>query len=255
MNASNDKGGATIKIIANAVRLIEAMPSRGQLTPGEVAEQLGIPRASAYRLVDGLTAIGLLEPVADGRVRLSTRWLQLADSAQAALTEWSDAAGALEQLVGRTGQTAYLSVLMGDEAVCVDWRRGRGVDVLALKPGRSLPLYAGAAGRIMLAYAVDAEHYLTGAPFHRLTPHTLVTADELRADIELTKGRGFVISEQDVTVGINALGMPILRPDGSVAGCMSVGGLAEAFAAGLPRFRDELTDAVEALTQQGARAG
>ena len=57
-----------------------------------------------------------------------------------------------------------------DHAVCVDWAQGRGINVLILKPGRWLPLHAGAAGRVTLAYGhPNPAGYLHKAPF---TPFT-----------------------------------------------------------------------------------
>ncbi len=247
------KPAAPIRVIANAVEFIETLAANGPLSPVDMAERAGIPRSSAYRLIDGLAAISLVEPLSDGRVRLSARWLQLADAAQRALTEWSGASDALEGLVERTGQTAFLSVLVDGVAVCVDWRRGRGVDVLALKPGRVLPLHAGAAGRVMLAYAVDLEEYLAAAPFPAITPYTLVDADALRQDVEKTKEQGYVLSEQDVSIGISAVGVPVFRADDTVAGCLSIGGLSGAFATELSRFVDELGATAKTLAQTDKR--
>jgi DNA-binding IclR family transcriptional regulator len=240
---------APIKIFSNAVQLIEALAEHGPMSPAEIAVRIGIPRSSAYRLIDGLAAISLLENLTDGTVRLSTRWLRLADATHASMTEWAGAGEILEDLVGRTRQTAFLSVLVANEAVCIDWRRGRrGVEVLALRPGKSLPLYAGAAGRVMLAFGVDTAAYLKGGPFPALTPRTLVDPGTLAQDARLTRERGYALSEQDVTTGINAIGMPIFRPRGTVAGCVSIGGLTQAFDAGLMPFKSTLEEAAAAFT-------
>lgn len=240
--------GAPIKVVAKAADLIESLAAHGPLTPAEVAERIDVPRSSAYRLMDGLMAIGLVESLRDGRARLSLRWLQLADATRASMTEWTGAAEALESLANETGQTAFLSVLIGDEAVCIDWHHGRGVDVLALKPGRSLPLYAGAAGRVMLAFGVDTDEYLSRAQFQALTTATIIEPESLRADAAATRERGYALSEQDVSVGISAIGVPVFRGDGSFAGCVSIGGLSRAFGATPERFRPAMDRAAAVLS-------
>jgi DNA-binding IclR family transcriptional regulator len=232
-----------IRIIGNTVQLIEVLAQAGALSPAVAAERIGIPRSSAYRLIDGLAAVDLVEPVGDGTVRLSTRWLQLSDASRAALVEWEAAPPVLQRLVDRTRQTAYLSVLTGSEVTCIEWRRGRGVDVLALRPARSLPLYAGAAGRMLLASAVDAEAYLVRAPFEPLTPESLVDADGLRADIEQTRAQDYVWSRSDVTYGIDAVGVAVRGRSGAVVGVLSLGGLTEAFAGRVEEFVGELQSA------------
>lgn len=226
---------APIKVLTNATDLIEFLAWEGPHSPADIAVRIKMPRSSVYRLVEGLAAISLLEPTDDSRVRLTSRWLHLADSARSAMVEWRDAASVLERIVEETGQTAFLSVRRGDRAVCIDWRQGRGIGVLVLKPGRSLPLYAGAAGRVLLAYG-ETESVLEAAPFRPLTPHTLVTRHDLEADIERTRRQGYVFSDEDVTLGIGAIGMPIRSGAGEVFGALSLGGV-----------RAEIRDGSEAM--------
>lgn len=236
-----------IKIIAHAVDLISALADSGPLSPAEAAERIGVPRSSTYRLIDGLSAIGLLEALPDGKVRLSIGWLQLSDAARATLTEWDGVDKTLRNLVDLTGQTSFLSVLDNESAVCVEWCRGPGIEVLTLKPGRALPLYAGAAGRVFLADVVDVDAYLADAPFERLTAATLTRAEDLRADIELTRRRGYVLAEQDVSVGVDAIGAPIRSADGQVSGCVSISGLTRAFSGRVDRYAEHLLAAADEL--------
>ena len=248
---TDDTRAQPIKVLANATELIEVLAAAGALSPADIAERIGVPRSSAYRLVDGLTAIALVEVLPDGRARLSARWLQLADDAHAGLTEWRDAPPVLERLVGRTGQTAFLSVLSDDAAACIDWRQGRGVDVLATKPGHSLPLNAGASGRVMLAFSSESDELLARGQFRRLTPTTLVTPDELRADIDGTRRQGYAFSDGDVALGIAGIAVPVLHADGALAGAVAIAGLAEP----VRERREELAAALleEAAVLQGVR--
>lgn len=215
-----------IKVLVNADDVIGLLSEQGPLTPAEIADRVQIPRPSVYRLLDGLNAIGLTEPLPDSRTQLSLRWLHLADRARASMREWRDAHEVLVDLVDRTGQTAYLSVLRNDQAVCMDWEQGRGIGVLVLKPGRTLPLHAGAAGRTFLAFSADIDAYVAHGDRQRLTEKTLVDEAELRADAEATRSRGFAVSDQDVTDGIGAVGMPVRSASGVVIGALSLAGLA-----------------------------
>ena len=214
-------------IVRRSSEVVQLVAARGALSIAEVAEEVDMPRASVYRLTEALVQARLVEVGADGKVRASLRCLRLSDSTRAGLTEWSAAREVLDSLSDRTGQTTYLTVPVGDRALCIDWSRGRGISVLALKPGRTLPLYAGAAGRATLAFRPDAlEDYLAQAPFTALTPKTLTTAAQLEADVRSTRARGYSLSDEDVTIGIGALGLPLLAADGSLRGSLSLAGLA-----------------------------
>ena len=216
-------------ILQRSADLVSLLAERGALVPAEIAEYVDTPRSSVYRLGDALRDAAMIEQVPDAHLRLSLRWLRLADAARAAMSEWEGARQVLDELAGDTRQTVFLSVPRGNESICVDWARGEAINVLLLRPGRSLPLYAGAAGRVTLAFGgVDPEVYVANTPFEAFTDRTLTTAAKLRKDIALTKNQGYVVSDGDVTDGIGALGAPLFwTTAGDFAGALSIAGLAE----------------------------
>jgi len=228
-------------VLKNAQDLIDAISEHGPMTAAELSGVLGTPRSSVYRLIEGLNSIGLTAFEADTRVSLTLRWLHLADAASAAMTEWSFARRVLRRLSDTTDQTFFLSIPRHDEALCIDWSQGRGIGILILKPGATLPLYAGAAGRLVLAHHEHLEDYLDRAPFPALTATTLRTAAALRRDVETTRLRGWVHSDEDVTQGIGALGVPLLSKSGTFRGCLTLGGRAT-------EIRERKEELIERLT-------
>jgi DNA-binding IclR family transcriptional regulator len=237
-------------ILQRSAGLVGLLAERGPLTPAEIAERLDLPRPSVYRLADALRDGGLAELLPDARIQLSLRWLRLADAARAGMSEWSGARPILDELAAVTRQTVFLSVPAGDRSVCIDWARGEAINVLLLKPGRSLPLYAGAAGRVTLAFGLeDREAYLANAPFEPYTRRTLTTAAKLRKDIALTRDQGFVVSDGDVTEEIGALGAPLLRGTKHpvFAGALSLAGLADELIERRAELVAELRSAATAL--------
>lgn len=225
--AETVRRAAPMKLLANARDVISVLAAEGPLSPSEIAERLGIPRSSVYRLVDGLAAVDLVSTGEDGQAQLALKWLHLADATRSAMSEWSPARRVLDGLAERTGLTAFLSVPRGREAVCVDWAPGRGIGVLILRPGRSLPLHAGGAGRTVLAFGTaDLDTTLREIERPKLTPWTRTTEAELLEDVEQSRRQGFVHSDQDVTIGIGALAVPLQDDEGRLTGCLSIAGLA-----------------------------
>lgn len=224
------------KTLTNAQDVITVLAERGPLLPAAIATATGVARSSVYRLTEGLVTVGLATILPDSRVQLSNRWLHLADAVLPGMQEWSSAQTVLDGVAADTGQTAYLSVLRGDRAVCIAWAQGRGIDLLVLKPGRTLPLYAGGAGRNILAHTPQCmERVLTQAPFSAFTPHTLTEKGSLRADVEQTLASGHTLSDEDVTIGIGAIGVAV-RQGGQYLGCLSIGGLIDDIRADLDRL-------------------
>jgi DNA-binding IclR family transcriptional regulator len=112
-------------------------------------------------------------------------------------------------------------------ATCIDRLAGSHVDVLALRLGGMLPLHCGAGPRVLLAGMPDAEfeRFLEGAPFAALTTHTLTAAEDLRQDVAMTRTQGYTLSLEDVTLGVAAIGAPVIDARGSVVAAVSVAGL------------------------------
>lgn len=216
-----------LNVLRNADELLEALRLRPEATLSQLAADTGIPRSTVYRLVDALAAMRMVTVTPAG-VSLSRRWLGLADAARAAKREWSQAREALRALVRDTGFTAYLSVRVGDEAMCIHWEQGQGINVLVLRPGRTLPFYAGAAGRCFLSTLEEEQltDYLGRTQPVPFTDHTLVDADALRRDAERTRQRGYALSIEDVTVGAGAIGMLIQDDTRTSLGCVSLAGVA-----------------------------
>lgn len=239
-----------MRVLANSMAVIEALAERGDLSPAELAEATGLPRPSVYRFIDGLKAVGMATTTEENRARLSVKWLHLADAARDAMTEWATARTVLDELAGRTEQTAFLTVPRGEEAVCIDWAPGSGIGVLILSPGRSLPLYAGGAGRLVLAHTQDLDAYLTrSVPRRPLTPKTMTSAEDLRADVERTRQQGYTLSIDDATVGIGAIAVPVVGDDGELLGCVSVAGRSVE----IGRHEDEFLDAARTAARALSR--
>ncbi|HEY7969634.1 MAG TPA: IclR family transcriptional regulator [Candidatus Limnocylindrales bacterium] len=221
-----------ILVLGKVQAILEAfagdMASAG---PSEVAARIGANKSTTFRVLGSMERAGLLDRRPDGTFGLGLWLMELGSLVQSRLDLRRAAGPSLEELGRATGQTVFLSVLHGHQATCIDRLAGSNVDVLALRLGGTLPLYCGAGPRVLLAALPDAEveRYLEAAPFPALTPATLTSAAELRADVARTRESGYVVSMEDVTVGVGALGAPIRDAAGGAIAAISVAGLKHEF--------------------------
>ncbi|WEV64318.1 IclR family transcriptional regulator [Bifidobacterium sp. ESL0732] len=217
-------------VLFKAGKVVEALADDNGMGPAEIADVCDIPRSSVYRILDGLTDVGLVESNSGVSYSLSLDWLRFADAARNSLTEWSNATDLLHECTGNVGLTSFLTMVSGYETVCVQWAKGPGNDALILRPGGTLPFFGGAAGRVCLAYSSEeiGDAYLRNAPFEGYNENSLVTASALRRDMRETLARGYAISDEDVTIGVGSIGVPIFGSDGkTVVGALSTGGFVD----------------------------
>lgn len=216
-------------VLPKMATITHFLAERGQMGPADLAEATGIARSTVYRILEGMSDVDLLLPLDGARAELSLRWARLADAARRAQIEWRPFCDRLPEITELTGMTSFVTVRRGDITVCIEWSQGSGIDALVLRPGRTLPLHAGATGRATLAALSpdDREDYLSRGPFHAFNPNTLTTRASLERDVETTLKNGYALSVEDITIGVGAVGIAIPADTMRGAqGAVSVGGLA-----------------------------
>ena len=123
--------------------------------------------------------------------------------------------------------TSFLCVRRGPRAVCLERIEGYAVQSLAMLLGGSLPLYAGAAPRALLAFLPVAEQSAILKDTSQQLRDDPPRPDDkdIIADIARIRAAGYSVSDGDVTPGIAALGAPVFNHRGEVQGALSLSGL------------------------------
>src|SRR4051812_29970641 len=229
MARSEGNGAASVAVLGKAMALIDCLAEVGAATPAQLAELTGEPRSTVYRLLSNLQGLELVEPgPRRGTFVLGLKLLRLGRSVVSRFDERQAALPAMERIHDELGETTFLCVRRGYNAVCIERLDGTRVNLLALSLGGSLPLHAGGASRALLAFEPEGfwEEYVEHG-LAELTEQTPTTRSALLTELRETRERGYAISDQDVTTGIAAFGAPIFDHTGAVRASLSVGGLRE----------------------------
>jgi DNA-binding IclR family transcriptional regulator len=239
----------SVRVLAKAGALLDQLAERREATAASLAELVDEPRSSVYRLLASLQALGLVEPGSQrGTYRLGLKIFQLGSAVLARFDERQGALPIMERIHEETGETVFLCIRREYEAVCIERLDGRRVQSLALRLGGTLPLHAGAAPRVLLAFESEDlwEEYLGQGSLTAFTPATPVGRQELFDRLHETRTLGYAVSDEDVTLGIAAVGAPIFDHRGSVRAALSISGVK-------PAVLGDHADAMAALVVEGAR--
>lgn len=217
------------RLLGNARRLLDTIAEEGPLTTARLAESLEMPRSTVFRLAEGLAAIDLVTIRANGTVDLASRWLSLADIACDAHIEWQPARRILRELAQATECTSVLCVFQSGLPMCLDWVPGKVNEVLQAKPGRQLPLHAGAEGRAILSGMDSAglDSVVAGAPFEAFTPATMVSGEELMGDVARSRRQGYTVSLDDTLPGIGSIAVVVRDSVRGELGSIAVSSLSD----------------------------
>ena len=217
-----------VKVLGKAARLLKLLADNPDSAVPALAELLGEPRPTVYRLIQDLAVLDYAEEgCRPGTYRLGLELFRLGsvvalrfDVRRAAVPVMNDIHKALEE-------TVYLVIRRGHEAVCIERVEGRRIRSMALQLGGSLPLHLGAGPRALLAYQPRQywDEYFTEVKFEPLTPRTPTTKAANVALLEEARCLGYAISDEDVTIGITSVGAPIFDHTSEIHAAISVGGL------------------------------
>lgn len=222
----SDSDAAGVELLAKVDAVITILERRGETSAADLAGLTGEPLSSVYRLLQSLTGIGWVDRGwRRGTYRLGLSMLTLGRRLEDRLDIREAALPALRRLLDEIGVTSYLCVRRGARAVCVERLEGLAVQSLAMQLGSSLPLYAGAAPRSLLAFlpAVEQQTVLEAGEVVGDPPRPDRSAIE--TDIDQVRRRKYAVSDGDVTPGIAALGAPVFNHRSELVAAISISGL------------------------------
>ncbi|MEX0833441.1 MAG: IclR family transcriptional regulator [Actinomycetota bacterium] len=209
-------------VVDKSIAILDAVEG-GARTLSDIVEETGLTRPTAHRLAAGLEGHGMLTRLGGRGYRLGPYLLRLATVAMRELPLAELARPALESLARVTGETAQLFVRSGDRRVCVAAAESSNELRTIVPAGASLPLTAGSAGKIFLAFApeVDRDRLIGGA--EQITDRT-PTGERLLNQVDYARRRGWAQSVEERESGVASVSAPVLDASERLAAVVSVSG-------------------------------
>ncbi len=202
--------------IERATTVLRAVGRRaGGVRLTELVVEVDLPKTTLHRVVGALVAEGLLRADAQGRIWLGPTIHELARTSTADLA--AQVRPAVVALHRATDETVDVAVVDGLAVRFVDQIQSTRPLRAVSEVGATFPLHATANGKAALAALplVDQERALAG-PLPRLTAHTIVDPDRLRAELADVAASGVAFDREEHTEGISAVGAAIVAPGGAV---------------------------------------
>ena len=202
---------------ARGLRVLLTIADRGEIRADELSTLLETPISTVYRYLRTLATFGFVDRSGGGAYRLGPRVVIGRGSVVTTETLIRVAAPVLAMLAEETGETAVIARRIGLSAVCLHEVPSRHELRVSLETGSSWPLYAGALGKVLLAFAEPEilEEVVAGglASLTQATPRET----ELRRDLRDIASTGVGRSEGERVSGSVSVAVPIMREDGIIA--------------------------------------
>jgi DNA-binding IclR family transcriptional regulator len=202
-----------VGVLDRCVAILDAVEQGSRAVPA-ISKATGLHRATTHRLVKALEHHGLVAKMGGQGYRLGPKLLRLAATATRDLPIRDLAHPVLERLAGMTGESAQLYVQDGDRRVCIDAVESANELRTIVEIGASLPLTAGSAGKVFLAFASGPYRELLLKGLEQPTEEELATIRRL----------GWAWSAGERQAGVGSVSAPIFAPHSALTAAISVSG-------------------------------
>ncbi|WP_153100346.1 IclR family transcriptional regulator [Paraburkholderia hayleyella] len=230
-----------LKTLSGALQLMRYFtPGQSVWGVRELAKASGIQHAIVHRVLATFAAEGFLVQDALGRYALGLRWFELGEIVRRSLSPAEVVEPALHHLAEQSGETVFLSLIDGNEGICLDIAHSEQQLRFSIEEGQRFPLHVGAHGKAILAFL----------PLERideicLTPQRESAAfDRPALDAHLSQIResGWAFTQEEAALGVAGLAVPLWTKDGkTLAGSLAISGpLQRLDESGVPRLLEAL---------------
>jgi IclR family acetate operon transcriptional repressor len=196
----------------------------GGLGLQDLADTLDLPVSTVHRLATVLESEGYLLRTTKGkRFLLGPAVRRLVASTNSDYLR-TVAEPFMSRLNRSTGETVYLAELVGHDVICVAHLPGISPLRFFVQLGRSLPLHASAAARVILASLTDPEvnALIDTAELTRWTDRTITDRTQLLKHLGVVRKRHWDICDDEMEHQVWAVAAPLYDVNGELRASIAV---------------------------------
>lgn len=200
--------------------------SEAAVEVSSVIEALALPKATAYRLVDGLVSAGYLtrEPVRK-RLTVGSRLTELAFGAMRASMRDASRHALLRQLVHEVNETCNIGVMLHGQIIYLDRVEAEHWPLrLQFGPGSRVPLHCSAIGKLFLALTPRARRrrLLESVELRRFTATTITSRAQLEAELKQIRSEQVSFDREEYLVGVVCMAVPVVGQHGELLTAIAI---------------------------------
>ncbi len=219
-----------VQSVRRAAQVLQVLANSGpRLGVTELSDRIGAAKPTVHALLRTLEGEGLIVQdretgkygLGPGLLYLGNAYLESHELRIRSLM-WSDS------LATRANEAVWVAVLTGDHVLVVHHAFRPEGAVQILEVGASIPWNTCALGKAIVAFlpAEDQARLLAGE-LAVLTGASLVDPVALGEQLELVRGRGYAVEDQEAALGDAGIAAPVFDRAGEVVGAIGIIGPVE----------------------------
>lgn len=241
-----------VQAVDRALDVLDCLGATGRpLGVSEIARRTGHSKATVHHVLTTLsTRRYVLQDPYTSLYRLGWTLYELGASVVRDVEFTRAARPFLDALAASTGESVLLGILDDDAVLYLD--RGESPSGLRMvaNAGRRGPLHATASGKVLLAFASDAQlvERILSHPLPQFTRSTVTDPDALRKQLATTRTQGYGVCRQEREIGLCSIAVPLRNYTGLVVGSLALASPAQRLTRNsLPGYLEALREAAHQI--------
>lgn len=215
-----------IASLEKGIRILELLAQHGELSVSEAAKLMDTNRAGSHRFISTLKDLGYVEQNANNKYQPTLKIMKLATKVANRFEIRRIAKPYMHRLSMMFKETINLGFFKNNEIIHID--KIDCLEVLRMDSalGDKAPAYCTGLGKAILAFLPEHElaHYIENTDFRKLAPNTITDKDEFRAELERVRQNGYAIDDEEMSIGLSCIAVPIFDHNTYPAYALSISG-------------------------------
>lgn len=200
-------------IVKKAFLILKAISTANHgLRISEISTRLDISKSTVHGITAALEDQGaLIRDMDSKRYTIGTTLIELGKAAHEKMDFRKSARPAMEHLMEQCRESVFLGVRNKDSVTVIDIVESRKDFKITSPIGTSLPLLAGAVGKVFLSKMThnDARDYIMENCLTRFTSKTITDPDTYLKALETVRETGVAFDDEEYIPGVKAVAAPI----------------------------------------------
>jgi IclR family acetate operon transcriptional repressor len=199
-----------VQSVERVFELLEVITAAGgEMSLSELSAAANLPLPTIHRLLRTLVPPGYVRQLPNRNYALGPRLILLGEAAGRQFG--SSARPMLDGLVAQLGESANMAVLDGQQVVYIAQAQSSRSMRMFTEVGRRAPTHNTGVGKAILATLPDEQvrSIVTAAGMPTPTEKSLGTVEELFADLERIRERGYAVDDEEQEIGVRCFSMAV----------------------------------------------
>lgn len=214
-----------IQSVTTALEVLEVVKEYNGLRLTDVMTELDLAKTTAHRYLTTLEQNNYLIRHGD-EYQISGRFIHFAEQVYGREAAYSMVESRVEDLAEETDELVQFLVEEHDRIVYLFNKTGKQGIQIDTRAGEYGHLHSTAGGKAIMSEwsdeAIDRVCEEVGLP--QITEYTITDPDELHAELNDVRENDYAVNDEENIMGVRAVAVPIVKPDDTVVGAISVSG-------------------------------